>query len=167
LPLRGEPYLKGISDQYGPATHSGLTPRYAGLWVRLAAIAIDGLLLSALFFPVTHLVWLMAPGDHRWVSGWFIFDPLCLGFLIAMFAYFTVLEGLRGVTVGKWLLRLRVTSIDGGAPGLGRGLVRNLLRLVDGLPALSILGIVLIVTSAECARFGDRVAGPRVLCGGP
>lgn len=148
------------------ATASGLAPRYAGLWIRFAALATDGLLSCAIFFPATRLVkgvWLMSPRDHNWVSGWFIFDPLCLAFLIAMFFYFSILEGFFGATVGKWIVGVRVTRLGGGHPGLGRGLVRNLLRLVDGLPAFCILGIVLIVTSPECARFGDRLAGTRVL----
>ena len=105
----------------------------------------------------------MSPADHNWVSGWFIFDPLCLIFLVAMFVYISVLEGCFGATVGKWSVGIRVTRLDGGPPGLGRALVRNSLRLVDGLPAFCILGIVLIVTSAECARLGDRLAGTRVL----
>ena len=152
--------------QGGAGTASGTAPSYAGLWIRFSALAIDGLLFSAVFFPVTRLVkgvWLMSPGDHDWVSGWFIFDPLCLVFLVAMLAYFTVLEGFFGATIGKWVVGVRVIRSSGGHPGLGRGLVRNILRLVDGLPAFCILGIILILTSSECARFGDRLAGTRVL----
>lgn len=166
-----------ISAGLEPDTASGTGSlhtgsQYAGLWIRFAALAIDALIFSAVFFPVTRLVkgvWLMSPGDHSWVSGWFIFDPLCLVFFFVMFAYFSFLEGCLGATVGKWMVGLRVTrsgeggEAGGGHPGLGRGLVRNVLRLVDGLPAFCILGIVLIVRSAECARFGDRVAGTRVL----
>lgn len=48
----------------------------------------------------------------------------------------------------------RLTDFCGGA-------VRNALRSVDGLPALGILGIIL--RSREQARFGDRVAGTRVV----
>ena len=157
-------------NQHDAAPASGTAPRYAGLWIRFAALAIDGLLFCAIFFPVTRLVkgvWLMSPGDHGWVSGWFIFDPLCLVFLFVMFTYFSVLEGLFGATVGKWIVGVRVTRSGGGHPGLGRALVRNILRLVDGLPAFCILGVVLIVTSAECARFGDRLAGTRVLRSAP
>lgn len=44
-----------------------------------------------------------------------------------------------------------------------RSLLRNALRLVDGLPALNIVGIILILRSSERARFGDRVAGTRVV----
>ena len=139
---------------------------YAGLRGRFLALLVDGLLFCALFFPITRMVkgvWIMAPGDHRWAYGLFITDPLCIAFLIVMLLYFVFLEGLFGATLGKWIAGLRVVGRDGGRPGLFRSAVRNVLRLVDGLPALSILGIVLILRSPEKARFGDRVAGTRVI----
>lgn len=140
--------------------------RYGGLWRRLLALSIDGLLFCGLFFPTTKIVkgvWLMNSSDHRWVKGLFITDPLCLVFLLVMFSYFMLLEGLAGMTVGKWIMGLRVIAAgDGGRPGLPRGFLRNLLRVVDGLPALNILGIVLILRSKQRARFGDHYAGTRV-----
>jgi uncharacterized RDD family membrane protein YckC len=141
--------------------------RYGGLGERFLALAIDGLLFCAIFFPTTKIlkgVWLMSASDHRWVNGLFITDPLCIAFLLVIFAYFVLLEGLAGMTVGKWVMGLRVSAAgDGGRPGLPKALFRNLLRLVDGLPAFSIVGIALIARSKERARFGDRYAGTRVL----
>jgi uncharacterized RDD family membrane protein YckC len=140
--------------------------QYAGLWRRLLALLVDMLLFCACFFPVTRLVkgvWLMSPNDHRWVRGWFISDPLCLIFLLVMALYFVLLEGLAGATLGKWLLGLRVVRVDGSRPGLWKSALRNALRLVDSLPTLGILGAILISRSVERARFGDRVAGTRVL----
>lgn len=141
--------------------------RYAGLWRRFLALVADLLLFCALFFPTTRAVkgvWLMAPSDHRWARGLFITDPLCIGFLVVMVLYFILSEGLAGMTPGKWLLGLRVVRADDGSkPGLARGAARNILRVVDSLPALNIVGIVLILRSPERARFGDRIAGTRVV----
>ena len=140
--------------------------RYAGLAVRFSALAVDFLLFCAFFFPVTRIVkgvWLMGANDHRWVHGWVVFDPICAVFLAIMFLYFVCLEGLVGATLGKWILGIRVVRLDRGKPGLARSLGRNLLRLVDGLPALNIVGVVLILRSPEMARFGDRWAGTRVV----
>jgi len=141
-------------------------PTYAGIWRRFWALVIDGLLFCAIFFPITRVVkgiWLMSAADHRWANGLFITDPLCLIFLALMVLYFVLLEGLVGTTLGKWALGLRVVRTDGGKPGPARSAARNLLRLVDGLPAFNIVGIVLILRSPEKARFGDRVAGTRVV----
>jgi uncharacterized RDD family membrane protein YckC len=140
--------------------------RYAGLKPRFFALCIDLLLFCLVFFPVTRLVkgvWLMSPADHRWVSGWFITDPLCITFLVIMFLYFVFLEGLLGATLGKWALGLRVINVDRHVPGITAGALRNLLRLVDGLPAFSLLGVMLILRSPEKARAGDRLAGTRVV----
>lgn len=144
--------------------HTGIT--YAGIWKRFGALMIDGLFFCALFFPITRIVkgvWIMSASDHRWANGVFITDPLCLIFLALMFLYFVALEGLVGATLGKWLLGLRVVAADGGKSGLARSALRNILRLVDGLPAFNILGVVLILRSPVGARFGDRVAGTRVV----
>ncbi len=140
--------------------------RFASWPVRGMALIVDYAVFCLVFFPVTRLVkgvWLMSPQDHRWVSGWIVFDPLCLIFLLVIFLYFIVLEGLLGTTVGKAVCGLRVIAVEGGHPGLRRALVRNVLRMIDGLPMLNILGVVLIAKSAEHTRFGDRIAGTRVL----
>jgi len=139
---------------------------YAGIWERFWALVIDGLLFCAVFFPVTRIVkgvWLMSASDHRWTQGLFITDPLCLIFLALMFLYFVFLEGLPGATLGKWLIGLRVVTTGGDRPGLISSALRNVLRLVDGLPAFNILGVVLIQRSPEKARFGDRIAKTRVI----
>ena len=139
---------------------------YAGLWERFLALLVDALFFCACFFPITRLVkgvWLMSPNDHNWVRGWFIFDPLCLAFLVIIGLYFIFLEGRLGATLGKWILGLRVIGLDGHRTGLWRSIVRNALRLVDGLPAFSLLGVILILRSEERARFGDRIAGTRVI----
>lgn len=149
--------------------HSGFgynSFHFAGLWVRFTALLVDFTLLSIPFFIITKIVkgvWLMGAKDHRWVSGWFINDPLCMIFLAIIVLYFILLEGLAGMTVGKRLLGIKVVAVEGGLPGLKRSLIRNLLRAVDSLPALNVVGVILILKSPERARFGDRIAGTRVV----
>ena len=81
-----------------------ITPQYAGLGKRFAALVIDFLLLSLVFFPVTRAVkgvWMMSRQDHAWGYGWFITDPLCVTFLVVIVLYFVILEGAMGATVGN------------------------------------------------------------------
>jgi uncharacterized RDD family membrane protein YckC len=139
---------------------------YAGLWSRFAALFVDLLVFCAFFFPITRLVkgvWLMTPTDHRWRSGLFISDPICIVFFIAIVLYYVLLEGCFGLTVGKWTLGLRVIAVGGGRPGLKKAILRNVLRAVDSLPAFNILGTLLILRSPERARLGDRLAWTRVV----
>lgn len=143
------------------------TPRnYAALSHRFLALVIDWILFCAVFFPITKIIkgtWLMTSADHIWRIGWMISDPLCVIFFFVIVAYYILVEAYLGWTIGKRLLHLRVISIDGGRPGLKKSLIRNALRLVDGLPAFSILGVVLILVTKERTRLGDMVAGTRVV----
>lgn len=150
----------------GETPSSGGLLKYAGLGRRFSALVLDFVVLSLVFFPVTRAVkgvWVMSPQDHAWGYGWFITDPLCLTYLAVIFLYFVLLEGAFGATLGKRLLSLCVVRPDGGSPGLVRALIRNLLRAVDALPAFNILGVILIATSPEKIRVGDRAAGTRVI----
>jgi uncharacterized RDD family membrane protein YckC len=96
----------------------------------------------------------MGPEEHLWG----ISDPICLVFLFVIFAYLILMEAYVGWTVGKRILGMRVVDVSGNKIGLPKSLTRNLLRLVDGLPAFNILGIILIATSQREQRFGDRIA---------
>lgn len=121
------------------------------------AFALDFIFLSLFFFPATYLYsgkWVMSYEEHLWG----ILDPICLVFLFIIFAYFILMEAYVGWTVGKRILGMRVVDRVGNRIGLSKSLIRNLLRLVDGLPALNILGIILITCSPRDQRFGDRTA---------
>jgi len=108
------------------------------------------------FFPATYLYsgsWILSYEKHLWG----ISDPICLVFLFIIFAYFILMEAYIGWTVGKKILGMRVVDEAGHKIGLSKSLIRNLLRLVDGLPTLNILGIILIASSPRGQRFGDRI----------
>lgn len=48
-------------------------------------------------------------------------------------SYFFLFEALRGQTIGKRRMGLRVQSAEGGPPGLNAISARTVLRLIDGL----------------------------------
>ena len=129
----------------------------AGVVRRGIALAIDFLFLSTFFFPATYLYsgkWIMSYEEHLWG----ISDPICLVFLFIIFAYFILMEAYVGWTVGKKILSMRVVDRLGSKIGFTKSIIRNLLRLVDGLPTLNILGIILISCSPKGQRFGDHIA---------
>ena len=131
--------------------------RKPGVIQRGLAWIFDFAFLSVFFFPITYWysgVWVMGPSQHLWG----IFDPICGVFLSVIFAYLIVMEAYVGWTVGKRLLGMKVVDSSGNRIGLGKSIIRNLLRMVDGLPAFNILGVILIISSEKGQRFGDRVA---------
>ena len=124
---------------------------------RGVAWLLDVLFLSIFFFPATYLYsgkWIMGPEEHLWG----ISDPICLVFLFVIFAYLILMEAYLGRTIGKRIMGMRVVDGSGEKIGLSKSIIRNILRLVDGLPAFNVLGIILIATSQREQRFGDRIA---------
>ena len=53
--------------------------------------------------------------------------------------------------------------VTGNKIGLSKSVIRNLLRLADGLPAFNILGIILIASSQRNQRCGDHLAKTYVI----
>lgn len=89
---------------------------------------------------------------------------ISLGGIITWFAYFAGMEVLLGATVGKLALRLRVVGVNGGKPGWGAALGRNITKL---LAAGSLVGLVVTAIVMERSpykqRVGDRLAGTTVV----
>lgn len=80
-------------------------------------------------------------------------------FLLLTFLYFFVSELAWTQTIGKRALKLRVARLDGTKPAAGPTLVRNLVRLVDWLPALYLVGFIsAFATGSRRQRLGDLAA---------
>jgi uncharacterized RDD family membrane protein YckC len=76
------------------------------------------------------------------------------------FLYHGVLElAMRGSTPGKRAAGVRIVARDGGPPGAGALLVRNVFRLIDSLPVLYGVGLTLMVLTRDSLRCGDMAAG--------
>ena len=89
-----------------------------------------------------------------------------LGFLVIGLAYWVVLPGRTGFTLGKAVAGVRLVKGDGSVPaGIGRSLVRQLLWIVDWFPYLipGLTGFVVALTTAGNRRVGDLVAGTYVV----
>ncbi len=67
----------------------------------------------------------------------------------------------RGQTPGKRLLRLRVMDAGGLRLDLRQVIIRNLLRAVDALPQLYLVGGVACLVTARAQRLGDIGGGHR------
>lgn len=78
-------------------------------------------------------------------------------FLVIKFIYFSVLEGFYGVTLGKWILGLRVARTDMSSCGMKSSLLRNSARLIDGL-LFGLVGAFVISNTDRSQRIGDLMA---------
>jgi uncharacterized RDD family membrane protein YckC len=79
---------------------------------------------------------------------------------VIYFFYHPVLELLmHGQSPGKRMAGVRVVTVDGGTPGFGAILIRNIFRLIDALPAFYFVGTMTTLFSAQRVRIGDMAAG--------
>ncbi len=99
------------------------------------------------------------------VRLFFMFSPdaatgvtVLLTFAVPIF-YGIFFEGFwRGQTPGKKMLRLRVMDARGLRLDLRQVVIRNLLRAVDGLPALYLVGGAACFFTTRAQRLGDLAA---------
>ncbi|HEU5287907.1 MAG TPA: RDD family protein [Candidatus Limnocylindria bacterium] len=99
----------------------------------------------------------------RGAIGQFFGVLVLVAFAIA-WSYFVLLEWLwQGQTVGKRMYGLRVIRDDGAPAGFIAVLIRNLLRIVDFLPALYGLGLLMVIVTPRSQRLGDMAAGTYVV----
>lgn len=135
---------------------------YKGLLPRFFALLIDGLIVGLPLYLLMGVLFesqmrrAMAYGDISAMVG-----PYLLMLIISL-AYSVLLEA-NGGTLGKRILRMRIVDAQGHKPGLGKALVRNLLRIVDALPIAYLVGIIAVASSPTKQRVGDRAAGTFVV----
>ena len=129
---------------------------------RVLAIIVDGLVLGVLFWVMS-----MTFGTSSVEGGAASASLGTLGTLlyaILAFAYFTLLEGQRGQTLGKMLLGIKVVREDNGeVPGLGAAAIRTVLRIIDALPFAYLVGFISILISSKNQRLGDMAANTLVV----
>jgi uncharacterized RDD family membrane protein YckC len=123
---------------------------------RIVATLIDGLLFSVLNGALATTF-----NTHPASSG-FEMTTLTyngsLGLGVIVVLYYVLLEGLTGRTVGKLVTGIRVIDAQtGGVPGLLSGLLRTVLRLIDGIFAY-LVGFIVVLNSDRRRRLGDMAA---------
>ncbi|HZO21999.1 MAG TPA: RDD family protein, partial [Steroidobacteraceae bacterium] len=65
----------------------------------------------------------------------------------------------RGRTPGKRMAGVELVARDGGAPGVGPLLTRNVFRLIDSLPLFYAVGLTTTMMTRDHLRVGDLAAG--------
>jgi hypothetical protein len=76
------------------------------------------------------------------------------------FLYHFVLEiAMHGRTPGKRMAGVHIVTREGGSPGVGALLTRNVFRLVDAMPLLYGVGLITALATRYHVRVGDMAAG--------
>ena len=116
-------------------------------WIYLAALLIYDLSIFETMFD---------ENTANTAAPWIIFLPPA----IIYFFYHPILEtAMRGSTPGKRTAGVRLVTLEGYTPGIGSILIRNLFRLIDGLPGVYTIGIIVTMLAKNHVRIGDMAAG--------
>lgn len=151
--------------------------RVAGIGSRFLAALVDSILIVALIVLTYFLLWLFILileqtnvlrlarlfGDERQIIAWLGVGAglLAFGFFWGYYILFELLW--NGQSPGKRWVGLRVIRTDGAPITLVESIVRNLVRLIDFLPAYYGIGVVTMFVHSQSRRLGDLAAGTIVV----
>jgi uncharacterized RDD family membrane protein YckC len=166
-----------MADRYRLHTPENVAVSYdlAGVGSRFIAAAIDTTIQFILIILVVMAIGVaggltMGPaalrdldeggtGGAAWLAALFF-----LALFVLLWGYYVAFEMLwNGQTPGKRLARLRVLRDTGYPIGFLESLIRNLVRIVDFLPAAYGIGVLVMLIDARSRRLGDLAAGTIVV----
>jgi uncharacterized RDD family membrane protein YckC len=169
-PVQTMPAFAPTSIYQAPRAYMPYTTTpYQGVAIRFVAILIDTIIIAivggilSVPFNAFSVITNSASGTVT-----FSFAGVVGGLVsLAVFMlYFTLLEGHYGQTVGKMAVKIKVVREADGAPiDYSQAAVRTILRFIDEIPFFVpyLLGAILIWSSEEKQRLGDRVGHTAVI----
>ncbi len=130
-----------------------------GPFRRFTAYLVDVCLMAMLVAAVVTFSLVLSFGS---VSG---AGPALVGYFLISWGYGAFFEGVfSGQTPGKRALALRVVSDRGVPITAAQAVLRNLVRVVDGLvPFCFLLGLSSMLMTRKFQRLGDLAAGTMVI----
>jgi uncharacterized RDD family membrane protein YckC len=133
----------------------------AGLGSRFGAALVDAILLAALLLTEALAVTAALSSLDSIILIVGVQSAVLLATLVMYFVLFEIFNA--GRTPGKAAFGIRV--VDGGGQQITflPSILRNLLRLVDFLPALYLAGSISILVSGDNRRIGDLAADSLVV----
>jgi uncharacterized RDD family membrane protein YckC len=135
------------------------TTTYAGFWRRVAAVIIDGLILSVVTVPLTLAV---GAGD-TYAEAARSASASSVSTVVTWLYYAFMESSARQATLGKMALGIIVTDLEGRRIGFGKATGRHFAKILSAL----ILGIGFLMVAFTQRKQGlhDILAGTLVIRG--
>jgi uncharacterized RDD family membrane protein YckC len=131
-------------------------PEFSGFWRRLFAWLLDQLIVTVSIGVLIALIYVVA--GINFVSQ--AFSLFC--FIVAYWLYFSIQEsGPTQATLGKRLLGIRVTDLQGERISFARSSGRNFAKIINWLTLG--LGFILAALTHRKQALHDLMAGTQVL----
>lgn len=140
-------------------------PSYAGFWIRVLAYLIDSLLLSIVFCPLGFGLGLLGVAGEidenspAWVGINLLLNVVSL---LVGWLYFALTESSSWqATVGKRLLKLKVTDMDGQLISFGKATGRYFGQILSGM--ICGIGYIMVAFTEKKQGLHDLMAGTLVV----
>jgi len=156
-------------DMYKLETPESVAVTYpvAGIGSRFLAALIDTLIQLTIVAALAIIMLVIINISGLNTSGAAAYVALAIGVLgvtAVLLGYYIFFELIwNGQSPGKRAMRLRVIQISGYPVTPFAVLIRNVLRLVDFLPAYYGVGVITMIVNKNARRLGDLAAGTIVV----
>jgi uncharacterized RDD family membrane protein YckC len=113
-----------VGEAVAPAAQIEPGLKLALWWERFVAWLIDVVLIGAILGALT----ILGGQSLSLIPGWPDWLPFFSFNLngVVLFLYWMLLEGVYGQSLGKWVMRIKVTRLDGGPVDMGRAALESL-----------------------------------------
>lgn len=156
-----------------------MNTNYAGFWLRFVALIIDGLLLGAIqFIAIMPVLGLMGIGLATDIQNLESADESTIApmigqmmamagvtqvvFLTIQTLYYTFMESSKyQASVGKIVLGLKVTDMNGGKLDFTKALVRNLCKIISSM--ILLIGYLMAAFTEKKQALHDMIASTLVV----
>jgi uncharacterized RDD family membrane protein YckC len=137
---------------------AGGSMQYAGFWARVAAVLVDSAILTIVGVVLVIVLSMALGGAGAAIAN--------LVMLLVSLLYWPVLESSsRQATIGKQLLGIQVTDINGNRTSFVKALLRNLAKIVSAIPLY--IGFLLAAFTGRKQALHDMITGCLVVRTGP
>lgn len=141
------------------------TPYYAGFWIRFLAYVIDSVVLSVVFCPLGIVFGVAGAAgglDDNSPEMMIGNTGLNVVSIIAGWLYYGLLESSSWqATIGKKLLKLKVTDMNGHRLGFGKATGRYFGQILSGM--ICFIGFIMVAFTEKKQGLHDMLAGTLVV----
>jgi len=131
------------------------TVRYGGFWLRFLAMIIDGIILLVIGMGISSAILFFNLLTMSEEVAELLYYSVVL--ILALFYYIFLESSSLQATIGKWMLGMKVTTLDGKRIGIGRAIGRLFGKYISAIPFY--IGYLMTAFTSKKQALHDMMAG--------